>query len=540
MKTLPRKHLPLFVLLAIAFLYLLPHVNHFYVPASDFFDIDEKAKLLQSFSWPKDFKRPPLFPLLTALLAAPFAGKYAVLYVAELLTLASALGALFFLYRISERLIGNAAFWIAWLWIIHPSTLLMAVKPKPDMAALFCILWAFDWYLQGNKKAFFPASLATLLRYEGAVAIAAFFTADFLFSRQKLRSFLLSILSGSFIVIWTLLHSGGGEGAGYGDYFEGLRVNFDFLKDFAEQLLEIIPLPLKLTSTISVLVGLFGFYRIFRVSRQAVASLTVYAAGFIAMHLIWPFPSRDYGVLGVWVFILFIIAGILTIVEKAAASRRSSLRIDVKVIRLVAAATFVAVIFLFIRQRLVFHPLAVVGFVLVAALYLSGKESVFHSRAALMTLTAAFIVASFSLSLSKKTFEKIKIEKAEYRLVGEWFEKHRLPGEKMAVDQPAIVSYFTSLDKANDFIRLVDLPKVDPDSLAEWLCENRAAYIVWFTSQKMPQNPDAWTRWKFQNRGWQTVAFLEGRNAHPAFLLADSVGSGKSRAFIFRLNCGIK
>ncbi|MDZ7345754.1 MAG: hypothetical protein ONA69_03080, partial [candidate division KSB1 bacterium] len=155
-------------------------------------------------------------------------------------------------------------------------------------------------------------------------------------------------------------------------------------------------------------------------------------------------------------------------------------------------------------------------------------------------LTAAFIVASFSLSLSKKTFEKIKIEKAEYRLVGEWFEKHRLPGEKMAVDQPAIVSYFTSLDKANDFIRLVDLPKVDPDSLAEWLCENRAAYIVWFTSQKMPQNPDAWTRWKFQNRGWQTVAFLEGRNAHPAFLLADSVGSGKSRAFIFRLNCGIK
>ncbi|MDZ7372230.1 MAG: hypothetical protein ONB12_13795, partial [candidate division KSB1 bacterium] len=66
-----QKHWPISALLVITLLYLLPHVNHFYVPSSDFFDIDEKAKLLQSFSWPKDFKRPPLFPILTAILALP-------------------------------------------------------------------------------------------------------------------------------------------------------------------------------------------------------------------------------------------------------------------------------------------------------------------------------------------------------------------------------------------------------------------------------------------------------------------------------------
>src|SRR3990172_8343993 len=218
------------------------HVNSFHVPESDFFDYRAKAVSLRNGHWPENFKRPPLYPAMVALFSLPLPGRFRDLYAAEFIGYARALFAFFLIWRISRRFIGQHAYWLVWLWALHPTTLRMAVKPKPEMFATALILWAFELFLQHKKRAYLIAFLATLVRYEGALAIMAFGLSDVIFSKEKLKAIVFAFLSGIFIVLWTLFQGSGSDGAAYGNYFNTYHLNVGFLKEVWVGLIGFLPL----------------------------------------------------------------------------------------------------------------------------------------------------------------------------------------------------------------------------------------------------------------------------------------------------------
>ena len=105
----------------------------------------------------------------------------------------------------------------------------------------------------------------------------------------------------------------------------------------------------------------------------------------------------------------------------------------------------------------------------------------------------------------------------------------------MVVAQPIVVSYYTSLDPEKDFIRLVDLPQEAPALLVKWLADHGAAYVAWFSTNRVYEEGDAWYSWKRDNRGWRTIAFLQDGKSCDGFKLVETLRTGPRWAYIYKI-----
>ena len=518
------------------------HFNDFYVPESDFFDYREKAIALRGLEQPENFKRPPLYPVAVAVLSAPLSGKMRELYAAELVVALSALFSLFFVYRIGKYFLGQHAFWLAWLWAMHPTTLRMAVKPKPEMFVTVLILWAFDRFLKGDRKAYLIAFLATMVRYEGAIAILAFFVADFLFTKERVKSFALALLAGLPLVLWTLLHSEGTAGGSYGNYFNNYHPNFAFLITFWDGLLRFLPVSFfKLWTLLGLALLGIGLWQTFGKLRKETTALFVFLVGFGVMHIIWPFSNIDYIVIVAWNAFLFILLGIRWVGERTKARFEQPLASRwfgaIGVIFLVASLGFV-LSYRFPFPQYNVDPLAMATFLVPVLLYLAwqggaDRRAVWQSR-----IWSAALVLVLAFWLNSKTngdFFDIHYSKAEFRKVGEWFEQNYTPGAKLAVAQPKVVAFFTHLDAERNFIRLIDVPPGSPEEIHKWLAAHQATYIAWLSTNKVYEKGDAWYSWKRDNRGWRTIKFLEDGVSRPGFEMVKEIRIGPRWAYVYRL-----
>ena len=533
-----RKNLIALLLLFFAFaVQVVRHANNFYVPESDFFDYKEKAVQISNFDSPDNFKRPPLFPVAIAVFSIPFTGQFRELYAAELIVALSALFSLFFIYRISFRFLGKYAFWLTWVIALHPTTLRMAIKPKPEMFVTVFILWAFDRFLKGDRKAYLLAFLASMVRYEGALLIVAFFVVDFFFNKIWLKSFIYSILAGLPLVLWTLLHQDGSEGASYGSYFNSYSLNISSLETLWWGLLAFLPNQFfKIWFVLGV--SFFAVGVIFGVKkyRSGTIALLVYMSGFIAMHIIWPFNNVDYLVIVAWSIFILIGMGAVAIAEFI----NERYTINNRIVLVVSTIMLVAVILLTGTHRFQypqFYPdvFVMISFVIPAGLYLFFLIK--KSRWNILPLGFAILIL-LSFWLNSKTngdFFDIHYSKAEFRKAGEWFEQNFQQGDKMAIAQPTVVSYFTKLDTEKDFLRITELPNANPDQINGWLKEKNVNYIVWLSTNKVRQNVEAWESWKRDNRGWQQIKFLESGNDLAGFEMVHEIKVGPRWGYIYRV-----
>ena len=536
------------LLFAVFMFYLSLYVNRFYVPESDFFDYRAKAIELRSLHWPDNFKRPPLYSIAVAAFSVPISGLNRELYSAELIGILAALGSLLLLYRIAHHFLQQHGFWIAWLWALHPTTLRMAIKPKPEILVTFLILWAFYEFLKKERRCYFIAFLATMVRYEGALVIAAFFVADFLFQRKRLRTLLIAFSSGLFILLWTLLQSGGEDGANYSNYFNAYRPNLAFLVTFWEGVLRFVPPALfKPTVLLSLLLILAGAVQLWGGHRRELIGLGLFGLGFIAMHIVWPFSNLDYIVIVNWAALLFIVSGGITIARKSLATSAllKGLFASKRFMTLFPfiSATLVLLIALLLALKKFSYPqFRPNGYLM--ALFLI--PAVLHVLRSVRWLPAKWGFANAMLAIllpltfynnSRATADlhDIQYSKAEYRLVGEWYRRHHVPGFNLAVDQPVIVGYFARIHE-NHFIRLVDLPDSAPEELSLWLRQNKVQYIAWMSTHRVYESKDAWYSWKRDHRGWHTVSFLQEAKDHPGFQYLETLKAGARYANLFQVN----
>ena len=531
----------LFVLLMVVFaIHIGRHVNDFYVPESDFFDFRDKAITLRNLAWPENFKRPPLYSAAIAIVSSVIPGQHRELYAAEAICLISALLGLFFVYKIAEYLFSRGAIFIAWLWAFHPSTIRMAIKPKSEMLVTMLILWAFYLFLHKRKSAYLVGFFACMVRYEGALIIAAIGIADFFLRQEKIKTMIYSIAAGLPIVLWTLLQSGGGDGESYFSYFNEYKPNIAFLKTMWDGVVGFMPYQLS-PLWLLVAVALFAIGCIYgwQKFRREIVGLLVFFGGFVLMHVVWPMPNFDYQVIIVWNALIFMGLGALGILNRIqldfAKNMSSALRISAGLLILFLVVVFV--LFKSVpfpqykvdwRMMLLFLMPALTGLVAVVRPLKNRIGSLSVATAILV------IVLYFMSSQTNALLYSIRYSKAEFRAVGEWFAAHARESDKMAVEQPVIVGYYA--DKSEQtFKRLTALKKTTPDSLHKWLQDNGITHISWMSANKIFDTDNAWFQWKMDNRGWHNIAFLSGGKSTNGFTLVKEIRIGPRWAFIYKI-----
>lgn len=542
MKSFDKNNLIFLLLFLVFAVQIARHFNDFYVPESDFFDYREKAIDLRHFVEPANFKRPPLFSLSVAALSLPLQGKFRELYAAELIVALSALFSLLLVYSISKHFIGKHAFWLAWIWALHPTTLRMAIKPKPEMFVTVLILWAFDRYLKGDRKAYLIAFAATMVRYEGAIAIAAFAVADLLFSREKIKSLVYAFLAGMPLVLWTLLHSEGSNGGSYGNYFNAYKPNFAFFETFWVGLFGFFPVHLFRVWTLlgaiflaaGIALGVIGF-------KKATTALVTYLLGFIAMHIIWPFSNIDYIVIIAWTAWLFMFIAAHWLYAESQpwlAQILSSSWVKWLSVAFAAAMLGFVVAYRFPFPQYNVDPILMITFMIPVLLYLFRNVDLTRNagRSGMAAVLGIVIVLAFWLnSRTNADFFDIHYSKAEFRKAGEWFEKNYHPGDKLAIAQPIVVSFFTHLGAEKDFLRITDIPPGKPEQVHDWLVAHKATFIAWLSSNKVYEKGDAWYSWKRDNRGWRTIRFLEDGTSIPGFEMVQEIRVGPRWGYVYRI-----
>ncbi|HOX86344.1 MAG TPA: hypothetical protein PKW76_09110 [bacterium] len=530
--------------IALFSLQIASHVNGFDVPESDFFDYRQQAVELRNLSWPEQFKRPPLFQSAVAMVSLVFQGPARELTAAELIIAVSAVLSLLLVYRIARHYLGDNGFWAAWLWAFHPVTLRMAIKPKPEFLVTLLILWAVDRFIRKDRRAYLIAFFATMVRYEGALAIAAFVLTDLIFSRKRLITIGLGALSGSFIVVWTLIQQGGSGGASYGNYFSDYRFNIEYLRTFWVGMLNAFPVQgFKIWTALALLFSLLGAIAGLRRQPRTTVMGGIFLAGFVFMHMIWPFSNIDYTVIVSWIVLIAIVGGFSVAVDFAGNKLRSmglaSWNSSTSLIA-VAFAVLLAVSVFLIRHRFAYPQynidiMAVAIAVLVMAGFLWHQSDQRIKTTAVAGLILAALLAFYLNSQTQADLFDIRYSKAEYRAAAEWFASHRRAGDRMAIDQPVIAAFYTDLDPDRDLVRLADLPSLEPAELAAWLKENDVCTIAWLSTHRLLNRDDNWYRWKRDNRGWQNVTFLEAGQDLPDFDHLVSLTRGPRIAHIYRV-----
>jgi len=533
----------LILLFAVFAFHLGRHVNDFYVPESDFFDFRDKAVTLRNLQWPDNFKRPPLYAASIALVSTVIPGHNRELYAAEAIGVAAVLLSLLLFYKIAFHFFGRNAVLLAWLWALHPSTLRMAVKPKSEILVTFFILWAFYLFVKEKKWAYAVAFLASCVRYEGALAIAAVGAADFFTRKEKLKTVLYSLIAGAFILLWTVLQSGGGDGQSYFSYFNDYKPNVAFLKSYWEALIGFLPDALHrynvmLLAALLLLGLIYGIQK----HRRFVFGLGVFFIGFLAMHIAWPMPNFDYEILIVWNSLLLFGFGVAWLADRRMIQTVVSKLLHSRAAVAVSGVLLIAALLLLFRLPAPFpqYRVPVVQWLLlmlpallaVAAMFSGGGKS--RSAPGLLTLALLAPLLYFMLSDTNALLYSIRYSKAEFRLTGEWFAANGGDQSKLAIEQPTVAAYYADMNM-DRFVRLVDLPKAAPDSLFRWCRNNSVTHIAWLSANQIFKTDNAWYQWKMDNRGWQSIAFLkDGKSSH-GFNLIKDITIGPRRAFIYKI-----
>lgn len=534
-----------FLLLLSAFtVYLSLHVNDFFVPDSDFFDFRAKAMMLKNFQWPDTFKRPPLYAITIALFSAVIPGPHSELIAAELIGVLCAIFSLFLVYKIAGHFLGKWGFFVAWLWALHPSTLRMAVKPKSEILVTLFILWALYFFINKDRRAYLFAFLATLVRYEGAVLLAAIGAADFFTRGEKVKTVVYAAAACAFIVVWTLARSGGGQRESYIHYFDNFSLNIEFVKAMVFSFTGFLPLSLyKVWSGIAILLIGLGFYRLLRSHLHDALGLLLFSLGFAGMHVIWISVNYDYMVMIIWALLITAVCGILALGRKIINNvKRIRLFEKPKIIWIASSALFFVILIYLVQKKMLYSQynvdwIILLIFMIPCAFFLWNafqKRGYIH---AFIPLGLAFLLglAFYANSQANATMFTIRYSKAEFRRVGEWYEHHYTPGDKLAIAQPVVVAYYTSLDAEQDFIRLTELPDLSPEELHKWLENHKVSYIAWLSSNRLFETDNAWYQWQMEHRGWKNIAFLSSGKSRHGFILIKRIDIGPRWAFIYRI-----
>jgi len=541
------------------------YFGHKVVPNPDFTAIFRVGRELLSFQIPTTFKIAPVVGLLQNFLSFFLGGQHPHLTAGWLLNALLHPFNLILLYLVGRQIVGKSALWIAIIAILNPWLIYMLGEPLMETSLLFFSLLTFYFILKRSKWCYLLASIASMVRYEGAALILAAFVMDMICSksrRERIWAFLYSAAAAVPLALWllgTILTWQEGTSHYLSVFFTkeyskafaqsvegrtGIMMHMKLLwqvgfrplltpyqgagRDFSELLW-------KLSKAFAVLSFVFGSVYGLCKRQWKILALLAFFIPYFVLHASYPYPLQRFHTNIFWIALLICWLGLQSAWKLVDRDRRVPRRF---VLILQALAATIAVIWLF---ALVPHlpeiskmspKSASVPYVamVLGALIFAGRTFIYRSKHILRELS---ILALLCLAVVSNQFRLVgrvgdgQREK-EFKDLGQWYAATAKPGEKLAVYMASVVRIFAP--KYAEYI--VGFPKADSRTdLVNALYENDVTYVVWATREGLRSDHTAYNRLRLP----RNIGHLQQPRDVGPYQFITRLGSKRGFVNVFRL-----
>jgi hypothetical protein len=482
-----------------------------------------------SFKTPADYKWLPLVGILQVLLghiaggeSPDFRGGWLLNSIVHPLTAV-------LLWLAGRKVIGRAAVWFAIIAIITPWGLQLLTESIAETTLLFFIWATFYLIFIRSRWAYLLASLATMVRYEGAALILCAFVMDMIDSKdkkQRLIAFAYAALASVPLALWMLGTVLNWQTMGPTHY-----INI-FSKEYASQLLgagekkfgfathvkllwvvgfcHLFVLPWKTSSVfwlgaIKILVlASFLFGSIYGLCKRQwkILVLLLFLLPYFCVHVKYPYLIDRYYATIFAIVLLVCIYGLLSF-WKLVKDKLPELAIIVfQVIALITACIWAFVLFADIRKMTVMSKASVyLPYVAISAAFIAIIAERFAHKRKLLT---DFIVLAFMIQMIVSNQFGIYISAGngdrdiEFKYLLDWYKVNAKKGEKLVTTAPSILQIMAPQYK-DCFIHTNAFDANNPIDFAVECYKRNITYVTWDSRMGlMPRDP-YYKYWKMAN-----------------------------------------
>jgi len=429
------------LLILSAWLLYVACFNTYQVPNNDFFRFRENALAYLNLTLPESVKRLPVFSLLIGVMSLIMPGPHPILLAAQVLNVLLAPVVLWFIHRTAREFTGpKTSLVVTALSASHWMMFHAAAQPLLELTLLSLVLATVVLALRGTRWAYVTAAAASLTRYEAAALIPALVLQDWLRTTgpRRLRSLLWGAASAAGLGLWmahSVLRS-----AAVNPYVEeiirdrgnllafvggSLRLATDFLPG---AVVEGARWHRVVLAGALVLAGA-GWLLLLRRHRARLTVLLGFLGAYTVIHTLFPTYVSRYTFPILW--------GIYLGAGAAVAAFLSRLR------KLPAGPT--------LRRA---------------------------GAAAVWVVVCLILGAQTSFSVQAMHNEHFKTNRAQFRLVGEWYREVATDEDRMLTAHWRVVSYYSGLPEPQ-FLAMEDLRLSTVEALLQALREGGVTYVVW-------------------------------------------------------------
>ena len=535
------------------------YIGHQVVPNSDFPAFVGVARPLLSFDLPGDFKRVPGLGLLQIGMSKFVGGQYPELTGGWLLNAILHPLNLLLLYLVGRKVLNGAAVWFAIVAILNPWTLAMLVQPIVETALIFFTLLTFFFMLRRSGWCYVFASMATMVRYEGAALIFAAFVLDVIESgtwKQRGVALLKSVAAAIPLGLWLLasyLHksgTGGGNGGDGGGGYLGQFGRGTYFGEFTNLLWQVTFSSLFAATSKEATDFVFGISKVIAVigigagcvfgilkRKHEVWVLLLFLVPYYLANSLKINPRDRYCIPIAWVTLLLCLYGFKCLWDLLSGKLKipkAGITI-LQVVMLIVAVIWAAGLVSFLPSLATYSARsASVPFVamVVVMVITAGYAILFRTRGLMTCAATAGVICLMVLS---NQFKLAMImgngdRDIEFKLLADWYVAEADEGEKLVTTMPHVVRIFAP--KHRD--RFVATENIKGDGLVGFLqaCyDKKITYVAWDSRLGLiPQNS------YYKKYGLDRIAMLGRGNSVGRFEFIKQIRHNKNQFInIYRL-----
>jgi hypothetical protein len=541
------------------------YFGHLAVPNGDYPDFFREGRDLLSGIMPTNFKHAPVLGVLLNLFYPIAWGASRELTAGRLLNAVLHPFTVVLFWQVGKRIIGSSAVWFAIIAAINPWTIYSLADPVVETTFLFFILLSFYLIFSRSRWAYLAASIATMVRYEGAALILAAFLADIIHRKNRrdiINAFVFSTLASAPLLIWLILTAVTWK-SGTSHYLSvffskeyakgltesanktGLLLHLQLLWRVAFQSL-LMPLPgaskdfietlFKLGKTAAIVGFVLGCVFAAFKRKWEVLMLLLFFTPYFVMHAYYPYPLTRFHSTIFWVALLIAWFGLQSIgglLAKKIPLPRPAVLLLQTALTIAMAVWCVTLVLYFSKAASVSPTSASMPYVSMLLIGLITAMRLFEGRFKhipgnfCVACVLCLVIASNQFNLSQLLGDGER--EIEFKQLGEWFAANAGPGGKMAVYMDGPTRLYAGENAPN----IVGFPKsVSPKDLVDKLRQLDVTYVVWATREGYSHG---------QHTGYQqlglnkNIAFLDKPRSIACYEFVRQIGSERGFVNVFRL-----
>ena len=544
------------------------YFGHTIIPNSDFASFWQVGNALLHLRLPDTFKYAPVVGILQNLIHDLSFGHLSPLKSGWVLNAILQPFSVVLLWLVGKKIIGRAAVWFALIVAISPWTIYSMTEPIGETPYLFFILLTVYLIFCHSRWAYLAASITTMVRYEGAALIFAAFVVDILHRKDKrdiYMAILYSVLASIPLLVWlamTVLTWKSGTShyfnvlftkeysKGFTEPVEGrigvmLHLNLLWQTGFQPMLIPFVGASEDSAQTIlkisimaaiagSILACIFAILK----RRWEILVLLIFFIPYFALHAWYPYPLKRFHSTIFWIAILISWFGLQSTGSLLAKKLRlpEIVTLLLKSAVILAAGAWCISLAEYLPKAALMSPVSAsipYTAISIAAVIVITRLITEKGKLSIRIPSYICIISVMCLAIASNQFMLAPLlgdgkREIEFKMLGEWFEAHAKPNEKLAVYQND-----TQLFAGKYAQNVIGFPKADsPKDLAEKLRKDGVVYVVWATREGYSHGEHT----GYQQLGLnKNIAFLEKPRSIGCYEYVTQVGTEKGYVNIFRL-----